>query len=266
MVDARVETFWTPAPASLNMTRVQLQFFATTCAASKSSIPTLPRPVIQLTDMPLIQEYHESLPYIDTEPSTTALTNAKALIDADLPADHATTLHPSIPASYEPHFSELIEQEHQRIAAGTKAPPAIDLSRYEALEPPPATDPTSDETRPEVLEQWKETLRKAYTSSTYLQSRLQNLSLLETYGKNAWLISNSQLEDILKSLETELANTKAEVEQVEAVRRNQQEAVAGEVRGLEEAWRKGVGRMIETEVAAEGVRGEILARRRAGAV
>lgn len=216
--------------------------------------------------MPLIQEYHESLPYIDTEPTSDALASAKALIEADLPSDHATTLHPMIPASYEPRFSESIEKEHKRIAAGTKILPAIDLSRYEALEPPPTTDPTSDEDKPEVLEQWKETLRKAYTSSTYLQSRLQNLSLLESYGKNAWLISNSQLEDILKSLETELANTKAEVEQVEGVRRAQQEAVAGEVKGLEEAWRRGVGRMIETEVAAEGVRGEILERRRQGAV
>jgi len=98
-----------------------------------------------------------------------------------------------------------------------------------------------------------------------LGGRQITLALLEKYGKNSWLIGNSQLEDILRGLEKELAETKAEIDGVVIERKNAQEAVGGEVKGLEEAWRRGVGRVLETEVAAEGVRREILERRREGA-
>lgn len=86
----------------------------------------------------------------------------------------------------------------------------IDLARYEAsaLEAPERTSPHSDERDPELLVQWRQTLQRAYGLNTYLGGRLTNLSLLETYGKNAWLIGNSQLEDILKSLEADLAAAK----------------------------------------------------------
>lgn len=92
-----------------------------------------------------------------------------------------------------------------------------------------------------------------------------NLSLLETYGKNAWLISNSQLEDVLRRLEGEVDGVKTEGEEVERERRGVQESAAAEMRGLEDGWRRGVGRMIETQAAAERLREEILERRRVGA-
>jgi pre-mRNA-splicing factor SPF27 len=112
---------------------------------------------------------------------------------------------------------------------------------------------------------WREALQKAYTSQSYLVGRTTNLALLEKYGKNAWLIGNAQLEDVLRGLEMELGERKAEVDGVVIERKNAQEAVGGEVKGLEEAWKRGVGRVLETEVAAEGVRREILERRREGA-
>jgi len=51
---------------------------------------------------------------------------------------------------------------------------------------------------------------------------------------------------------------------VVVARKSAQEGVAGEIVGLGETWRRGVGRVLETEVAAEGLRREILERRRAG--
>jgi len=87
---------------------------------------------------------------------------------------------------------------------------------------------------------------------------------LEKYGNNAWLIANSQVEDELRTLEKELAETKREVEAVEEERRARQEAVRGEVEGLDIAWREGVGRAIQVEVAAEGLRRQILEKRRGG--
>lgn len=95
---------------------------------------------------------------------------------------------------------------------------------------------------------------------------MANLGLLERYGKNAWLEGNRQLEDVLRGLERELEVRKGEIDGVVIERKRAQEEVAGEIRGLEEAWRRGVGRVLETEVAAEGVRREILERRREGAL
>lgn len=142
---------------------------------------------------------------------------------------------------------------------------AIDTSRYEALEPPTTTDPTSDEARPELLEAWKATLQKAYASSAHLHTRLQNLALLEQFGKNAWLVGNSQLEEILKALEKELVETREQAELVTQARQYSQEGVQGEIESLNEGWRKGIGRLLEVQVASEQVRSQILHKRMEGA-
>jgi pre-mRNA-splicing factor SPF27 len=188
-------------------------------------------------------------------------------VRAEHPADYATALHPSISTSYTPQFSPLIEAEHERIASKLPKPEGtgMDFSRYEGLEPPPKTSPHSDEEKPEVLRQWRETLQKAYASSTYLSGRLTNLSLLETYGKNAWLIGNSQLEEILKGLEADLTTAKKELANVEEERRaTQEDSVKGEMEALEQSWKNGIRGIVEVQIATEGLKQEILERRRAG--
>lgn len=65
-------------------------------------------------------------------------------------------------------------------------------------------------------------------------------------------------------LERELGETKREVEAVEEARRQRQESVRGEIEGLESVWREGVGRAIQAEVAAEGLRRQVLEKRRGG--
>jgi pre-mRNA-splicing factor SPF27 len=175
------------------------------------------------------------------------------MIAAELASDAPTSLHPLIPA--EPHFqlSKSIEQELERKAAGLPITDGIDLSRYEEPEAP------SDD---KDIAAWKKSLQRAYTSSTYLSGRSSNLSLLEELGKNAWLIGNSQLEDILRQLEKELDELKAETENVNKSRKSAQEASRGEMIGLEETWKRGVGRILETEIAVEEFRKEILDKRR----
>ncbi|MCJ1250278.1 hypothetical protein MMC30_007504 [Trapelia coarctata] len=215
--------------------------------------------------MPLILESHDSLPYIDADPTPSTRAQISALVNAELSPAYTTEPHPLLPSPPSPKFSPLISAELARIAA-KESLNAIDTTRYEALEPPASPDPTSDETRPQLLEEWRSALRKAYTSSTYLSNRLQNLALLDQFGKNAWLVGNSQLEEILKGIEKELVEARGEVEAVEADRRAAQEGVEGEMEGLDEGWRKGVGRLVEVLVAGEEVRHEILDRRREGAV
>ncbi|KAE9378025.1 BCAS2 family protein [Stipitochalara longipes BDJ] len=212
--------------------------------------------------MSLTTAVHDSLPYIDAEPTPAERISALALIAEEVGLEQ-TTDHPSLPLLAPQHFSPLIESELLRIE--NKQPlQAIDRSRYEAVEPP-STSPHSDERTPETLIAWRDALQKTYTSQSYLVGRTTNLALLEKYGKNAWLIGNAQSEDVLRGLEKEFAERKAEIDGVVIERKNAQEAVGGEVKGLEETWKRGVGRVLETEVAAEGVRKEILERRREGA-
>lgn len=203
---------------------------------------------------------------IDTEVTPTQRTSILAQIAAARSPDASTTLHPSIPSSSPPSFSPLIEAELERVAQ--KAPlNGIDLTPYEssALEAPTNTSPHSDEKDPELLAQWRTTLQRAYGLNTYLQGRYTNLSLLETYGKNAWLISNAQLEEELKSLTRELEVLKNEAENVEEGRRRRQEGVRAEMEGLDASWKNGVEKIVEVELAVEGLRREVLERKRAGA-
>ena len=88
-----------------------------------------------------------------------------------------------------------------------------------------------------------------------------NLDLLEEFGKNAWLISNSQMEDILRNLEKELSQRRGEVENVNKARKAAQEGSKAELSGLEEMWRLGIGKIIEVEVATDGLKREMQDRR-----
>ncbi|PLB36568.1 pre-mRNA-splicing factor SPF27 family protein [Aspergillus candidus] len=209
--------------------------------------------------MPLINESHDSLPYIDTAPSAQARAAAERLITAELPHDHTTVTHPSIPEFSAPRFSPLIQQELDRKAAGQPLTGGIDLSRYEAPEAPArSTGPDA----PPDLDEWRRTLQKAYTASSHLSMRHENLALLEESGKNAWLIGNSQLEEILRGLEKELAEMKEAAETVNKERKMAQEARHGELVGLEESWKHGVGAILDVELAAENLRLQILEQRR----
>ncbi|RTE72322.1 hypothetical protein BHE90_013269, partial [Fusarium euwallaceae] len=109
-----------------------------------------------------------------------------------------------------------------------------------------------------------EALPSAAVAHSYLSSRLTNLELLDKWGKNAWLLGNHALEAELQALERELAATKREVDLVNLERQKRQGAVGAEIKALDDTWRAGVGRVLETEVAVEELRGRIreeLARR-----
>ena len=130
-----------------------------------------------------------------------------------------------------------MQAEMSRISE-TKPLDAIDTSVYEL--------PDLDTTNSELSE---DMLRKAYVSHEYLKHRQQALELLERFGKNAWLVHNSQLEDILRALEKEYVETKEAVERTNKERKAMQVGREGEVKALEREWKEGVGRCLEIEVA-----------------
>lgn len=63
-------------------------------------------------------------------------------------------------------------------------------------------------------------------------------------------------------LEKELADTKEAAETVNKQRKMAQESSQGELTGLEESWRRGVGAILDVELAAEDLRMKILEHRR----
>lgn len=79
-------------------------------------------------------------------------------------------------------------------------------------------------------------------------------------------MGNYHLEGELKALEAELAETRRAIDVLTLQRKDAQDQAGPEITGLEETWRRGVGRVLETEAAAEGLRREILELRRRMAV
>ncbi|KAF1931129.1 uncharacterized protein M421DRAFT_90220 [Didymella exigua CBS 183.55] len=221
--------------------------------------------------MPLTNESYDSLPYVDTHVDDAGLAAARAAILADLSTAGVNTadLHPALApaAQYTPRFSDLVEREHARLDANPASRlSGIDVKRYEDLDAPESTGAVADEDRPAAVQQWNRALTQAHTSAEYVQGRLTQLGLLEKFGKNAWLVGNAQLEDLLRGLEADLVDVRGQHDDVATLRRTQQEAVLGEIKTLEHTWKQGLGRVLETEVAAEALKQQILDRRRAGAV
>ncbi|KAI1149397.1 Pre-mRNA-splicing factor SPF27 [Nemania diffusa] len=194
---------------------------------------------------------HESLPYIDQDPTPTERAAAEAQITAELPSTTQRTLPPLPP----PTFTPLLASELARISR--KEPlNAIDLTRYEIQDAPPPSLSPSSLTAP---------LTQAYATHTYLRARETHLRLLDAYGKTAWLVGNWQSEAVLAQLERDFAAARRDVDVVNIARRRLQDDVGEELRALEDAWRRGVGRVLETEVATEALRLQVLERQRGGA-
>ncbi|KAL5348762.1 hypothetical protein ACLOAV_006182 [Pseudogymnoascus australis] len=178
-----------------------------------------------------------------TPPSPSSLTAARSLIASSLPTPLPAT-HPRLPPcpaldSFDPSSSAP-----QKLSA-------IDMTRYEALDAP---SPSSS------ISELEASVRAAGITSTYLRLRVRGLENLENgaKGKADWLAGNEQTAQVLEGVERELAHTKEEIERVVSERRMRQEAVGAEMEVLERTWRTGVGRVVETGVAAEGVRREAL--------
>lgn len=70
-------------------------------------------------------------------------------------------------------------------------------------------------------------------------------------------MGNWHLESELRALEREVADARRGIDLVTLRRQRLQREAGGEITGLDEAWRRGVGRVLEAEVAAEGLRREV---------
>jgi len=69
-------------------------------------------------------------------------------------------------------------------------------------------------------------------------------------------VSNSTLEDTLRSLEGEVDAAKRELEVIHHERRERQELMMGEMQGLEDKWKETLGRSSEVQVALVKLKNE----------
>lgn len=106
-------------------------------------------------------------------------------------------------------------------ASGRKSTEGAMAGREVSQPPTRTTEQTSEHVGTEPAEsdkacvgantraqQYKEALRKAYTSQAYLDQRAANLDLLERHGRNAWLIGNWLAEGEARGLEEELRSAR----------------------------------------------------------
>lgn len=182
---------------------------------------------------------------IDADISATQRHAADSLIKRELAKDQLKILHPSIADLPASRLKPALQNEVNRAGSGEPLTGGIDLSRYESL------DDIAPGTNAEVV---KSALRTAYKNATYLQGRQTNLTLLEEHGKNSWLIGNSHTDDIQQRLESELRQAKSQSENINRARKAAQEDVSGEMLGLEETWKLGVGKIVEAQLATEALR------------
>ncbi|KAK8088075.1 hypothetical protein PG997_003036 [Apiospora hydei] len=219
---------------------------------------------------------HESLPLLHQHPQTNKFcrrrqrAHSRRALQRRKPHKRRARFHttsrrqrnknPPVPTAPGriPFFTanSLLQQEQARLVA--KQPlAAIDLTRYEVDE-----DDVNAATDPQELET---ALSRAYTAQAYLTARHAHLGLLDRYGKNAWLVGNWQAEADLAGLERDLATVKRDIELVNHSRRQMQTEIGEELRGLDATWRRGVGRVLETEMAVQRLRHDIEQRRQAAA-
>lgn len=186
----------------------------------------------------------------DIDPDITQSQRDKAnrLIEQELPAEYLSNLHSSITPLSRPKLTQALLKEVERVAAKEPFVGGVDLAHYEGSEQ--VSHGSSDE----ALQQ---ALRTAYTNTTYLRGRQMNLTLLEDLGKNAWLIGNFQTEDVQKRLESELKTLQSSTENTNKARKIAQEELRGELMGLEQTWKDGVGKIIETQVATDALRKDL---------
>ncbi|QSL65898.1 hypothetical protein MERGE_000179 [Pneumocystis wakefieldiae] len=182
--------------------------------------------------------FHDSLPYYDGNLSKKEKTEVDILIAKEVPVDQP--LHPLVCKYTEWNPSSiLIKSELERIENGYKLD-AIDLSRYTSFKEPVTSDKKS----------WIHEINKSLVASEFLKGRIENLRLLEEFGKNSWLLHVKQLEHYLQQLETHLLDLQDKISILNKERKKFQTGNMGlQLQRLENEFRHSIRRIFDVEVA-----------------
>jgi len=210
--------------------------------------------------MPLTLESTDYIPSIDAALDAEQLSSIRSRVQAYLPVDYKSRLHSAVDTTYSPAFPPSLLAEGERISSARPRDTGsgIDLSRYEADALDAADSTGSDAAR------WRAALAAAYSTTSHLAGRAANLALLESFGRNAWLVGNAHLEDVLRALERDVEAQRMELERRAEAGRVSGAAAKTRLEDLEREWRSAVGGGVDVKVAVEELRMGILEAKRAG--
>ncbi|PPQ63505.1 hypothetical protein CVT24_004733 [Panaeolus cyanescens] len=141
----------------------------------------------------------------------------------------------------------LLQAEMKRIAAGQPFP-ALDKTRYTL--PEPSSTPSNPE-------EWKVALDNAYAQLQHQKIRQNNLTLLQTYGANAWRIQNYLLEQNAKNIEKSLEELKELTVEVNRERKNEQDRIGKQLTSLETRWTELISGVLQIEMANVALESQI---------
>ncbi|KAF9409795.1 hypothetical protein BGZ94_001856 [Podila epigama] len=239
----------------------------------------------------------DALPYVDKqidEPGIRSIVDkliASEMKKMPKPRDPAS-LFPDIDLF---KGNELMQQELDRVRRGRPMEPQLDLTRYN-LNPPtdsskeqnssqssiagamdisqPSSSSSSSTTSltsttessiqvsaseelPEGRAQWLRALDNANAQLEHQNQRILNLELVQKFGGNAWNIHNYQLEYDLSQLKKKVDEKRAEVTELNKLRKKDQLEVAESLQRLEAKWAELISSTLQVEVASAALETEL---------
>ncbi|KAJ6604317.1 breast carcinoma amplified sequence 2, partial [Mycena vulgaris] len=189
----------------------------------------------------------DALPYYDNDLEQYPWLREKVDREFAREPKPPTTLHPRVPPPYQLFTKHpLLQAELARVESHEQFP-AIDTLRYQLPAPSaPGTD-----------EEWQAALKNAHAQLEHLRMRQTNLTLLHTYGPNAWRIHNYLLEATVKQTEQALEELKQMTVDVNRERNNMQTRLGKQLNSLETRWTELISNVLQIELANVALDGEV---------
>ncbi|KAK1232594.1 hypothetical protein PQX77_004262 [Marasmius sp. AFHP31] len=189
---------------------------------------------------PQSAEIHDSLPYYDKELELYPHLQQKVQQELAREPKPPTTLHPRVPPPFELFSNNpLLKAELERVEAHQPFPP-LDHVRYQL--PGPTSTPATEE-------EWTAALDNARAQLEHQRIRQTNLTLLQTYGSNAWRIQNYLLEETAKNVEKALEDLTQLTTDVNRERKNSQAKIGAQLTSLETRWTELISGVLQIEMA-----------------
>ncbi|PFH49227.1 hypothetical protein AMATHDRAFT_179186 [Amanita thiersii Skay4041] len=193
-------------------------------------------------------EILDSLPYYDDDLQKFPILKEKVELELAKEGKPPLTLHPRVPPAVELFpKNPLLRAELERIEAHQPLP-LLDTIRYQL--PAPTSTPATDE-------EWRASLNNARAQLEHQKIRQTNLTLLQTYGANAWRIHNYRLEATAKLLEKSLEDMREMTVEVNRERKNYQERVGKQLTSLERRWTELISNILQIEMANIALEAEV---------
>ena len=136
--------------------------------------------------------------------------------------------------------TDLMKTEFERLS-NRQAMDILSMKRYELPTPPPGkmTD----------VQAWSECVDNSEAQLEHQRTRIMNLDLMLDYGGESWKVYNEVLQDMLNKTQSQLADVKKNIQEINWSRKNQQTQVGERLKQLEGNWVGLVSKNYEIEQA-----------------